>query len=160
MKEILESNFAGEIWTERKDKEVVWEGRDQFSWICHSVVCDSWRPHGLQHARPPAPSPTPGVYSCPSSQWCHQTISSPVIPFSSHLQPFSASESFQMSHCFPSGGQSIGVSTSASVLPMNIQNWSPLGWIGRISLLSKELSRVFSNTTVQKHQFFCAQLSL
>ena len=160
MKEILESNFAGEIWTERTGKEVVWEGRDQFSWICPSVVCDSWWPHGLQHARPPAPSPTPGVYSCPSSWWCHQTISSSVIPFSSHLQPFPASESFQMSHCFPSGGQSIGVSTSVSVLPMNIQDWSPLGWIGRISLLSKELSWVFSNTRVQKHQFFGAQLSL
>ena len=120
-----------------------------------SVVSDSLRPHGLQHARPPCPSPTPGVYpnSCPLSQWCHPTISSSVIPFSCP-QSFLASGSFQMSQLFTSGGQSIGVSASASVLPMNTQDWSPLGWTGWISLQSKGLWRVFSNTTVQKHQFF------
>ena len=127
-----------------------------------SVVSDSLQPHGLQQARPPCPSPTPGVHPnpCPLSWWCHPTISSSVITFSSHLQSFPASGSFQMSQFFTSGGQSIGVSTSASVLPMNIQDWSPLGWTGWISLQSKGLSRVFSNTTVQKHQFFRAQLSL
>ena len=131
----------------------------QFS---HSVMSDSLWPHGLQHARLPCPSPTPGVYSnpCSLSQQCHPTISSSVIPFSSHLQSFTASGSFPMSQFFESGGQSIGVSASASVLPMNIQDWFPLGWTGWISLQSKGLSRVFSNTTVQKHQFFDAQLSL
>ena len=131
----------------------------QFS---HSVVSDSLWLHGLQHARLPCPLPTPGAYSnsCPLSWWCHPTISSSVIPFSSHLQSFPASGSFPMSQFFASGGQSIGVSASASVLPMNIQDWFPLGWTGWISLQSKELSRVFSNTTVQKHQFFGAQLSL
>ena len=121
---------------------------------------DSLRPHGLQHARPPCPSPTPGVYSysCPLSRWCHPTFSSSVVPFSSCPQSFPASGSFQMSQFFTSDGQSIGVSASASVLPMNIQDWFPLGWTGWISLRSKELSRVLSNTTVQKHQFFCAQL--
>ena len=117
------------------------------------------RPHGLQHAKPPCPSPTPGLYSnsCPLS---HPTISSFVIPFSSHLQSFLATGSFQISQFFTSSGQSIGVSSSASVLPMNIQDWFHLGWTGWISLLSKGLSRVFSNTTVQKHQFSGAQLSL
>ena len=112
-------------------------------------------PHGLQHARLPCPSPTLGAYSnsCPLSRWCHQTISSSVIPFSSHLQSFPASGSFQMSQLFTSGGQSNGVSASPSVLPMNIQDWFPLGLTGWISLLSRGLSRVFSNTTVQKHQF-------
>ena len=107
-------------------------------------------------------SPTPGVYpnSCPLNWWCHPTISSSVIPFSSCPQSFSASGSFQMSQLSASGGQSIGVSASTSVLPMNTQVWSPLGWADWISLQSKELSRVFSNTTVQKHQFFGAQLSL
>ena len=120
-----------------------------------SVVSDSLRPHVLPHARPPCPSPTPRVYanSCPLSQWCHTTISSSLIPFSSCLQSFPASGSFQMSQFFASGGQSIGVS-AASVLPMNIQDWFPLGWTGWISLQSKGLSRVFSNTTVQKQQFF------
>ena len=134
-------------------------GSVQFS--C-SVVSYSMQPHGLQHTRPPCPSPTPGVYpkSCPLSWWCHPTISSSVVPFSSHLQSFPASRSFSMSQFFTSGGQSIGVSASASVLPMNIQDWSPLGWTGLTSLQSKGLSRVFSNTTVQKHQFFSAQLSL
>ena len=118
-----------------------------------SVVSDSLRPHGLQHARLPCPSPTPGTCSnlCPSSQWCHPTISSSVTPFFSYLQSFPASGSFPMSQLFSSGGQSIGVSASASVLPMNICDWFPLrltGWI------SSGLSRVFSNTTVQKHQIF------
>ena len=112
-------------------------------------LCPTLRPHGLQHARLPCPSPTPGAYSnsCPSSRWCHPTISSSVIPFS-HLQPFPASGSFQMSHVFALGGQSIGVSASASVLQMNIQDWFPLGWTGWISLQSKRLSKVFSNITV------------
>ena len=130
----------------------------QFS---HSVVSDSLRPHEPQHARPPCPSPTPGVHPnpCPSSRWCHPTISSSVIPFSSCPLSFSASGSFPMSQLFASGGQSIGVSASTSVLPMNIQDWSPLGWTGWISLQSKGLSRAFSNTTVQKHQFLGTQLS-
>ena len=127
-----------------------------------SVVSKSLWPHGLQHARPPCPAPTLGVYSnsCPLSWWCHPTISSSVVPFSSCLQSFPASGSFQMSQFFARGGQSIGVSTSASDLPMNIQDWFPFGWTGWISLQSKRLSRVFSNTTVQKHQFFGTQLSL
>ena len=126
-----------------------------------SVVSDSLQPHGLQHTRPPHPLPTPRVYSnpCPLSQWCHPTISSSVIPFSC-LQSFPASGSFPMSQFFKSGGERIGVSASASVLPMNIQDWSPLGWTCWISLQSKGLSRVFTNTTVQKHQFFGAQISL
>ena len=113
-------------------------------------MSDSLWPHGLQHARPPCPSPTPRVYSnsCPLSRWCHPTISSSVIPFSSCLQSFPASGSFLMSQLFASGSRSIGVSASAPVLPMNIQDWFPLGWTGWISLLSKGLSRVFSNTTV------------
>ena len=117
---------------------------------------------GLQHARPPCPSTTPGVYSnsCPLSRWCHPTISSSVIPFSSCLQSFPSSGSFQMSQFFAAGGQSIEVSASGSVLSMNIQDWFPLEWTGLISLQSKGLSRVFSNTTVQKHQFFGTQLSL
>ena len=123
----------------------------QFS---YSVVSSSLRPHGLQHARLPCPSPTPGVYpnSCPLSQWCHPTISSFVVPFSSCLQFFPESGSFQMSQFFASGDQSIGVSASTSVLPMNIQDWFPLGQTGWISLQSNGLSRVCSNTTVQKHQ--------
>ena len=118
--------------------------------------------HGLQHARPPCPSPTPGVYSnsCPLSRWHHPTISSSVIPFSSCFQSFPASGSFQMSQLFTSGGQRIGVSASASLLPMNTQDWSPSGWASWISLQSKGLSRIFSNTTVQKYQFFSTQLSL
>ena len=116
------------------------------------------QPHGLQHAWVPCPSPTPGACSnsCPLSWWCHPTISSSVIPFSSHLQSFPASGSFPMNQFFTSGGQSIGVSASASVLPMNSQEWFPLGWNGWISLLSKGLSRVCSNITVQKQQFFGA----
>ena len=127
----------------------------QFS---HSIVSNSLQSHGLQHARPPCPPPAPGVYSnsCPSSRWCHPTISSSVVPLSSCSQSFPASGPFQMSQLFASGGQSIGVSASASILPTNIQYWFPLGWTGWISLQSKGLSRVFSNTTVQKHQFFSA----
>ena len=127
-----------------------------------SVVYDSLWPHEVQHSRLSCPSPTPGACSnsCPSSWWCHPTISSTVVPFSSCLQSFPASWSFQMSQFFTSGGQNIGVAASASVLPMNIQDLSPLGWTGWISLQSKGLSRVFSNTTVQKNQFFSAQLSL
>ena len=114
------------------------------------------------HESPPCPSPTPGVYPnpCPLSQWCHPTISSSVVPFSSRPQSFPASGSFPGSQPFTSGGQSIRVSGSTSVLPMNTQDWAPLGWTGWIYLQSKGLSRVFSNTTVQKHQFFGAQLSL
>ena len=121
-----------------------------------SAVSDSLRPHESQHARPPCPSPTPGVCSnlCPLSQWCHPTISSSVVPFSSHLQSFPESGSFPMSQLSAWGGQNIGVSASTSVLPMNTQDWSPLGWTGWISLQSEGLSRVFSNTTVQNHQFF------
>ena len=127
-----------------------------------SVVSNSLQPHGLQHTGTPCPSPTPGLYSnsCPLSRWCHPTISSSVTPFYSRLQSFPASGSFPVSQFFESGGQSIGVSASTSVLPMNIQDWFPLEWTGWISLQSKGLSRVFSNTTVQKHQFFGAQFSL
>ena len=118
-----------------------------------SVMSDSLWPHGQQHTRPPCLKPTPRIYSnsCPLSRWCHPTISSSVVPFSSCLQSFPASGSFQMSQLFASRGQSYGVSASTSVLPMNIQDWFPLGWTGWISLQSKGLSRVFSNTTVQKH---------
>ena len=132
----------------------------QFSSVSQ-VLSDSLQPHGLQHFWPPCPSPTPGVYSnwCPLSRGCHPIISSSVIPFSSCLQSFPVSESFLMSQLFVSGGQSIGVSSSTSVLPMNTQDWSPLGWTGWISLQSKGLWRVFSNTTVQKHQLVGAQLS-
>ena len=129
----------------------------QFS---HSVMSNALRPYGLQHTRLPCPSPTPRVYSnsCPLSWWCHPTISSSVVPFSC-LQSFPASGSFPMSQFFASGGQSIRASSSASVFPMNIQGWFPLGWTGWISLQSKGLSRVFFNTTVQKHRFFGDQLS-
>ena len=130
----------------------------QFS---RSVMSNSLWPHELQHAGPPCPSPTPGVHpdSRPWSWWCYPAISSSVVPFSSCPQSLPASESFPMSQFFPWGGQSIGVSALASCLPKNTQGWSPLAWAGWISLQSKGLSRVFSNTTVQKHQFFSAQLS-
>ena len=126
-----------------------------------SVMSDSLRPHESQHARLPCPSPTPGVYpnSCALSWWCHPAITSCVLPFSSCPQSLPASGSFPVSQLFAWGGQSIGVSPSASVFPMNTQDWSPLGWTGWISWQSKWLSRVFSSTTVQKHQFFGAQLS-
>ena len=129
--------------------------RYQFSSVQLLVVSDSLRPHRLHHDRPPCPSPTLGVYSnsCPLSWWCHPTISTSIIPFFSCFQSFPASRSFQMNQLFASGGQRIEVSASASVLPMNIQDWFPLEWTCWISLQSKGLSRVFSNTTVQKHQF-------
>ena len=131
----------------------------QFSSVAQS--CLTLQPHGLQHPRLPCPSPTSGAYSnsCASSRWCHPTISSSVVPFSSCPQSFPASGSFQMNQFFALGGQSIGVSASASVLPMNIQHWFPLGWTGWIPVQSKGPSRVFSNTTLQKHQFLVAQLS-
>ena len=137
---------------------------NQFSSVQFSSVaqlCPTLQPHESQHAWPPCPSTTPRVHSnsCPSSWWCHPAISASVIPFSSCPQSLPASESFSMSQFFAWGGQSIGVSASASVLPMNTQDWSPLEWTGWISLQSKVLSRVFSNTTVQKHQFFSAQPS-
>ena len=149
-------HILGNSWT-------TWQGgiwsfsSVQFS---RSVMSESLWPHGLQHTRPPCPSPTPGVYSnsCPSSWWFYSTISSSVVPIS-RLQSFPASGSFQMSQLFVSGGVSTGISASKSVLPMNTQDWSPLGWTGWISLQSKGLSRVFFNTTVQKHQFFGTQLS-
>ena len=127
-----------------------------------SVMSDSLQPHEPQHARPTCPSPTPRVLPnpCPLNLWCHPTISSSVIPISSCPQSFPASGSFQISQTFASGGQSIGVSASASILPKNTQDWFPLGWTGWISLLSKGLLWVFSNTTVQKHQFSSSQLSL
>ena len=127
-----------------------------------TVVSNSLQPHGLQHARLPCSSPTHGAYSdlCPSSRWCHPTISSSVASFSFYLQSFPASGPFPMSQFLAPSGQSIGVSASASVLPLNIQDWFSLGWTGWISLQSKGLSRVFSNAAVQKHQFFGAQLSL
>ena len=147
-------------------KQCAWGWRyrllNQFSSVqfSPSVVSDSLRPHESQHARPPCSSPTPRVYSnsCPLSRWCHPAISSSVIPFSSCTQSLPASGSFPVSQLFAWGGRSIGVSASASGLPMNTQDWSPIGWTGWISLQSKGLSRVFSNTTVQKHQFLGAQL--
>ena len=136
---------------------IIWKWSvSQFS--C-SVMSNSLLPHGLQHARPPCPSPTPGACSCPSSRWCHPTISSSVILFSSCLQSFPASVSFPMSQLFTSDGQSTGASASASILPMSSQDWFSLGLTDLISLQSKGLSSVFSNTAVQKHQFFSAQLS-
>ena len=135
-----------------------WFSSVQFS---RSVVSDSLWPHELQHTRPPCPSPTPRVHSnsCSSSWWCHPAILSSVVPFSSCPHSLQASGTFPMSQLFASGGQNIGVSALASVPPMNTQDWSPLGWTDWIPLQSKGLSRVFSNTTVQKHQFFGAQLS-
>ena len=130
----------------------------QFS---RSVVSNSWWPHESHHARPPCPSPTPRVHSelCPSSKWCHAAISSSAVPFSSCPKSLPASKSSPMSQLFAWGGQSTRISALASVLPMNTQDWSPLGWTGWISLQSKGLSGVFSNTTVRKHQFFGTQLS-
>ena len=127
-----------------------------------SVMSNTLRPHGLQQARLPCPSPTRTAYSnsCPLSQWRHPNISSFVVPFFSWLQSFPAAGSFPMSQFFTSGGQSIGVSASASIFPKNIQDWFPLGWTSLISLQSKELSRVFTNTTIQKHQFFAVKFSL
>ena len=156
----------------------MWHGRGLFDFSMHGLPCAVWWlrsvqfscsvvsyslwPYGLQFSRLPCPSPTSGACSnsCPSSRWCHPAILSSVVPFSSRLQSFPASGSFQMSQFFASGGQSIGAPASASVLPMNIQGWFPLGLTGLLFLQSKGLSRVFSNTTVQKHQFFGAQSSL
>ena len=152
------SNFDG-----RKSTETLEKNRNTTSvQFNRSVVSDSLWPHEPQHARPPCPSPTPGVHPnpCPLSWWCLPTISSPVIPFSSRLQSCPELGSFPMSRLFISGSQSIVVSASASVLPMNIQDWFPLWLTGWIFLQSKGISRVFSNTTVQKHQFFGAQHSL
>ena len=134
----------------------------QSVYFSRSVKSDSLPPHESQHTRPPCPSPAPRVYSntCPSSRWCHPAISSSVVPFSSCPQSLLASGSVPMSQLFTWGGQSTGVSASASVLQMNTQDWSALGWTDWISLQFKGLSRVFSNTTVQKHQFFSTQLSL
>ena len=148
----------GGLWTISPMDKGVLVHSVQFS---HSVMSNYLWPHKSQHAKPPCPSPTPRVYpnSCPLSRGYHLTISSSVLPFSSHLQSFPISGTFQMSQLFASGGQSIGVSASASDLPMNIQDWSPLEWTGWIFYQSKGLSRVFTNTTVQKHQFFGAQLS-
>ena len=140
------------------------ESYDQSSSVQFSrtVMSDSLQPHESQHAGPPCPSPIPAVHPnpCPLSWWCHPITSSSVVPFSSFPQSFSASGSFQMSQLFASGSQNIGVSASTTILPMKTQNWSPLGWTGWISLQSKGLFRVFSNPRVQKHQFFCTQLSL
>ena len=151
------------VKTHRTMQHKEWILKYQFSSVqfSHSVVSDSLRPHESQHTRPPCPSPTPGVYpnSHALSWWCHPAISSTVVPFFSCPQSPPASGSFPMSQLFAWGGESTGVSASASVLPVNTQNWSPLGWTGWISLQSKGLSRVFSNTTVQKHQFLSAQLS-
>ena len=158
LEKTLESPFN------RKEIQPVHPKGNQFSSVLFScsVMSDSLQPHEPQHARPPCPSPTAGVYPnpCPLSWWCHPTISSSVLPFSSHLQSFPASGSFPMSQFFTSGYQSIGTSASASVLPMSTQGWFPLGLTDWISLQSKGLSRVFSNITVQKHQFFGTQLSL
>ena len=147
-----------------KWKKLIWERvkrAGQFSQFSHSVVSDSLQPHEPQHGRPPCPSQTPEVHSdsCPSSKWCHPAFSTYVVPFSSCSQSLPASESFPMSQLFTWGGQSTGVSALASVLPKNTQGWSSSEWTGWISLQSKGLSRVFSNTTVQKHQFFGAQFS-
>ena len=150
-------NFGFSVGKKR-NRRIIFDLSVQFS--C-SLMSDSLRPHEPQHARPPCPLPTPRVYAnpCPLCRWWHPAISSSVVTFSSCPQSFPASGSFQMSQLFAPGGQSIGVSASTSVLPTNTQGWSPLGWTGWISLQSKGFSRVLSNTTVQKHQFFSAQLS-
>ena len=143
-------------------KRMNWSNLSVFDQFSHSVMSDSLWPHRLQHARLPCPSPTHGPHSnaCPLSQWCNPTISPSVILFSSYCQSFPASRSFPMSRFLISGGQSTGVSALAAFLPKKSQGWSPSEWTGWISLQSKRLSRVFSNTTVQKHQFFGTQLSL
>ena len=158
----MDGSKAIRVWTVWDRELFILQDSSLFSSVQSLSWSDSLRPHESQHARPPCPSPTPGVYpnSCPSSRWCHPAISSSVIPFSSCPQPLRASGSFPMSQLFASDGQSTGVSASTSVLPMNTQDWFPLEWTDWISLQSKGLSRVFSNTTVQKHQFFSTQLSL
>ena len=155
-------NISSVLQLKKPSPRTHWSLAQSSVLFSRSVVSGCLWPRGLQHTRLPCPSPTHGIYSdsCPLSQWYHPTISYSVVPFSSHPQSFPASGSFQISQFFASGGQSIGVSASASVLSMKIQDWFPLGWTGWISLQSKGLSRVFSNTTVQKHQFFGTQLSL
>ena len=149
-------------WVLREEEVTRWIMKQHSVQFNHSVMSNSLWPHRLQHARPPCPSPILGGYpnSCPLRWWCQSTISSSVISFSSHPQSFPASGSFQMSQCFALGGQSIGVSASTSVLPMNIKDQFLLGWTGWISLQSRGLSRVFSKTIVQKHQVFGTQPSL
>ena len=173
MKQKLEPRIPGEISINLRYRDgttLMLENKEdlksilvmwKFSKFTRSVVFDSLRPYEPQQIRAPCPSPTPRDHpnSCPLSRWCHSTISSSVVPFSSCLQSFPTSGSFQMSQLFPSGGQNTGVSASTVVLPMNTQDWFPLGWTGWISLQSTGLSRVFSNITVQKHQFFGTQLS-
>ena len=158
-KTYLNNDMWAKIWKRKWTRHAESLSRDKMLLFSRTVMSNSLRPHGLQHVWLPCPSTTPGAYSnsCPSSWWCHPTISSSVTPFSSCLQSFPASGSFPMSQFFASGGQSIGVSASASVLPVNSQSWFPLGLTGLIALLSKRLSRVFSSTTVQRHQFFSAQ---
>ena len=155
-----EIKWLGVALSGERETEMELEDLHAFALSCFSsvqfscwVVSDFLGPHEPQHSRPPCPSPTPGVYPnpCPLTWWCHPTISSSVVPFSSCPQSFPASRSFQMSQFFTSDGQSIGISASTSVLPMNTQDWSPLGWTGWISLQSKGLSRVFFNIIVQKH---------
>ena len=156
---LFNSNLTIQLKKSRETVTLLQFSSVQFS---RSVMSDSLQPHESQHARPSCPSPTPGVYPnpCPLSRWCHPVILSSVVPFSSCPQSFPALGSFPMCQLFAWGGQSIGVSASTSVLPMNTQDWSPLGWTSWISLQFKRLSRVFSNTTVQKHQFFSTQPSL
>ena len=155
-----EVRYQRKLWCDYMKK--IEKKQNGYNSVRCSVVSNSLWTHKPQHTRPPCPSPTPGVHRnpCPLSRWCYPTISSSVVPFSFCLQSLPASGSFQTSQFFTSGGQSIGVSASTSVLPMNTQDWSPLAWTGWVSLQSKGLSRVFSNTTVQKHQFFCTKLSL
>ena len=162
----LGSTFLTGLLPDSVHQSFDWDKDSSVQFSC-SVMSDSLQPHGLQHARPPCPSPTPRVYSnsCPLSQWCHPTISCSVIPFSSHLQSFSATGSFQVSQFFVSGVQSIGVSASTSVLPMNTQDWFPLGWTGWISLQSKGLSKSLlqhpsSKASILRHSpFYIVQLS-
>ena len=156
-----ETHMSIDRWMDKEVMIHIYNGIFSSVQFSCSVVSDSLWPHEWQHARHPCPSQTPGVYSnsCPSSRWCHPAISSSAVPFSSCPQSLQATGSFPMSQLFAWGGQSIGVSASASDLPVNTQDWSPLRWTGWISLQSKGISRVFSNTTVRKHQFFGAQLS-
>ena len=162
MREKYATLFLSKVYQKTCEKTItLWKYSVQFSSV--QLLSRVWRfaTHESQHTRPPCLSPTPGVHpnSCPSGQWCHPAISSSVVPFSSWPQSLPASESFPMSQLFSSGGQSIGVSALALILSMNTQDWSPLEWTGWISLPSKGLSRVLSNTTVQKHQFLRTQLS-
>ena len=160
LEKFIQTGAVGTMKSFRKKLSWYLRSSVQFSQFSCSVVSDSLWPHESQHSRPPCPSPTLGVHSdsCPSSQWCHPAISSCVVSFSSFSQSLPASESFPMSQRFSWGGQSTGVSALASFLPTKSQGWSPSEWTGWISLQSKGLSRVFSNTTVQKHHFFGAQL--